>query len=58
MLGIAEIDQRIEARDGFKDDVASLAAIAAVRATIFDIFFAPETDRAGPPQPDLMKILA
>ena len=52
MLGVAEIDQRIEARHGFEDDVAALAAVAAVGAAEFDELFAPEADRArGRPRP-------
>ncbi len=47
MLGVAEVDQRVEALDRLEDDVAALAAIAAVGAAIFDIFLAPEADRAG-----------
>jgi hypothetical protein len=47
MLGVAKIDQRVEPGDGFEHDVAALAAIAAVGAAIFDIFFTPEGDRAG-----------
>ena len=47
MLGVAEVDQRIEAVDRLEDDVAALAAVAAVWAAIFDIFLAPEADRAG-----------
>src|SRR3546814_9254363 len=38
MLGVAEVDKRVEAGDGFEDDVAALAAVAAVGAAIFDIF--------------------
>ncbi len=48
MLGIAEVDQGIEASDGFKNDVAALAAIAAIGTAILDIFLAPETDRPRP----------
>ena len=47
MLGVAKVDQRVEAGDGFEDDVAALAALAAVGAAIFDVFLAPETDGAG-----------
>mgnify|MGYP006147935353 CR=1 FL=1 len=47
MLGVAKVDQRVEPGDGFKDDVAALAAIAAVGAAIFDIFFAAKTDSPG-----------
>ena len=48
MLGVAKVDQRIEALDRLEDDVAALAALAAVRTAIFDIFLAPEADRARP----------
>ena len=48
MLGVAEVDQRIEALDRLEDDVAALAAVAAVGPAIFDIFLAPEADRARP----------
>ena len=47
MLGVTEVDQRIEARHRFEHDVTALAAIAAIRATIFDEFFAPEADGSG-----------
>src|SRR3546814_6326165 len=46
MLGIAEIDKGIQPFDRFKDDIAALAAVTAVGAAIFNIFFAPETHRA------------
>ena len=42
MLGVAEVDQGIEALDRLEDDVAALAAVAAVGAAIFD-----DTSRAG-----------
>src|SRR4051812_13179704 len=47
MLGVAKVDQGVEALDSFEDDIAALAAVAAVRAAIFDIFLAPESDCAG-----------
>ena len=47
MLGIAKVDQRVETGHRFEDDVAALAAVAAVGAAIFDIFFTPERHRAG-----------
>ena len=47
MLGVAEVDQRVEAGDRLEDDVAALAAVAAVGAAIFDELLAPEADRAG-----------
>src|SRR3546814_13006874 len=40
MLGIAEIDKGIQPFDRFKDDIAALAAVTAVGAAIFNIFFA------------------
>ena len=46
MLGIAEVDERVETFDRKEDYVAAFAAIAAVWAAILDIFFAPETDSA------------
>ena len=46
MLGVAEVDQRIEAGHRFEDDVAALAAVAAVGAAEFDELLAPEADRA------------
>ncbi len=48
MLGIAEVDQRIKTSDCFKDYVTALAAIAAVRSAILDIFLTPETDSPRP----------
>ncbi len=47
MLGIAKIDQRVEPGNRLKDDIPALAAIAAVRAAIFDVFFTPECDSTG-----------
>ena len=47
MLGVAEVDQRVQPGDRLEHDVAALAAIAAVRAAIFDELFAPEADGAG-----------
>src|SRR6185369_15727406 len=46
MLGVAKVDQSIEAGHRLENDVAALAAFAAVGAAIFDIFFAPEADRS------------
>ena len=48
MLGVAEVDQRIEAGHRFEHDVAALAAVAAVGAAELDELFAPEADRARP----------
>ena len=59
MLGVAKVDQRVEAGDGLEDDVAALAAIAAVGAAIFDMNFSRRKLTApGPPAPERMKILA
>ncbi len=48
MLGVAKVDQRVEALDRLEDDIAALAAVAAVGAAIFDKLLTPEADRAGP----------
>ena len=48
VLSIAEVDQRIETGYRFEHDVAALAAVAAVRAAIFDELLPPETNRARP----------
>jgi hypothetical protein len=47
MLGVTEIDQRVETGNRFKQDVATASAITAVWAAIFDIFFAAKTDSPG-----------
>ncbi len=47
MLGVAEIDQRVEPGHRFEHDIAALAALAAVRSAIFHELFAPEADRPG-----------
>ena len=46
MLGVAEVDQRIEAGHRLEDDVAALAAVAAVGPAELDELLAPEADRA------------
>ena len=46
MLGVAEVDQRIEAGHRLEDDIAALAAVAAVGPAEFDELLAPEADRA------------
>ncbi len=46
VLRVAEVDQRIEAGHRLEDDVAALAAVAAVGATEFDELFTAKTDRA------------
>src|SRR5690606_27359800 len=45
VLGVAEVDQRIEAGHRLEYDVAAAAAVAAVRPTVLDIFLTPEADR-------------
>ena len=47
MLGVAKVDQGVEAGHRLEDDVAALAAVAAVRSAEFDELLAPEADRAG-----------
>src|SRR6187399_938879 len=47
MLGVAKVDQRIEARHRLENDVAALTAVTAVWSAIFDKLLAPEADRAG-----------
>src|SRR5437868_5906407 len=47
MLGVAEVDQRIEAGHRLKDDVATLAPVAPVGAAELDELLAPEADGAG-----------
>ncbi len=47
MLRIAKIDQRVEALDRLENDIAALAAIAAVGAAILNVFFAAERHGAA-----------
>src|SRR4029079_18098612 len=47
MLGVAEVDERVEAGHRFEHDVAALAPVAAVGPAALDELFAPEADRAG-----------
>ena len=47
MLGVAEVDQGIEAGHRLEHDVAALAAVAAVGPAELDELLAPEADRAG-----------
>ena len=49
MLLIAEIDQRIQIRDGFKNHVAAASAVPAVRSAEFDILFATKRATAVAP---------
>ena len=47
MLAVAEIDQGVQAVGAFGVDMAAAAAVAAVRAAVRDVFFAPERDAAA-----------
>ena len=47
MLGVAKVDQRVETGHRLEDDVTALAAVAAVRAAIFDVHLPPEADGTG-----------
>ena len=51
MLGIAEVDQRVETGNGLENDVSALAAIAAIGPAIFDIHLAPKTDSTSAARP-------
>jgi hypothetical protein len=44
MLRVAEVDQRVQVGYRLEDDVASLAAVAAVRAAELQELLAPERD--------------
>jgi len=46
VLGVAKVDQGIEVVFGDEDDVAALAAVAAIRAAELDEFLTPECDHA------------
>ena len=46
MLRVAEIYQGVEPGHHLEDDVAALAAVAAVRSAIFDELLAAKADRA------------
>src|SRR5690606_32601174 len=46
MLGVAVIDQRVQAIDAFDDDIAALAAVAAVRPAELDELLTPERHAA------------
>ncbi len=48
VLGVAEVDQRIEAGDRLEHDVPALAAVSAVGPAIFDVFLAPEAHSPRP----------
>jgi len=49
MLLVAVVEQRIEVRYAFENDIATLAAIAAVRTAELNEFLAAETDAAVSP---------
>ena len=46
VLLVAIVEQRVEVRHAFEDDVAAFAAVAAVRSAELDIFLAAEADAA------------
>ena len=46
VLRVAEVDQGVQVLHRFHDDVAALAAVAAVRATELDVFLAAERNDA------------
>ena len=46
MLRVAEVDQRVQVLHRLEHDVATLAAVAAVRAAELDEFLAAERDHA------------
>src|SRR5690606_10372455 len=48
VLGVAEVDQRIEPRHRAKHDVPALAAVAAVGPAVLDELLAPEAHRPRP----------
>ena len=45
VLGVAKVDQRVEAGHRLEHDVAALAAVAAVGPAILDVLLAPERHR-------------
>jgi hypothetical protein len=47
MLGVTEVDQRIQVPDAFKPDIAAASAIASVGAAKFHVFFTTKTFAAG-----------
>jgi hypothetical protein len=47
MLLVAEIDQCVQAVDRLHDDIAAATAIAAIRATKFNMRLAPEAYATG-----------
>ena len=46
VLRVAEVDQGVQVRHGFHDDVAALAAVSSVRATELDVLLAAERNDA------------
>ena len=46
VLGVAVVDQSVEAVDRLDHDIAAAAAIAAARAAVLDELLAPERDAA------------
>ena len=46
VLLVAIVEQRVEVRHAFEDDVAAFAAVAAVRSAELDVFLAAEADAA------------
>ena len=46
VLLVTIVDQRVEAVDRFGDDITALAAVAAVRAAVFNEFLTPECHAA------------
>ena len=46
VLLVAIVEQRVEVRHAFEDDVAAFAAVAAVGSAELDIFLAAEADAA------------
>ena len=47
MLGIAKVDQGVEPRNRFKNDIAALAAVAAIGSAVLHVHFAPERHGSG-----------
>jgi hypothetical protein len=46
VLLVAIVEQRIEVRHAFEDDIAALAAVTTVRSAELDVFLAAEADAA------------
>jgi hypothetical protein len=45
---MSKINQRVDATICFQIDAATIAAVTAIRATTWNIFFTPETDTTVP----------